>query len=78
MIPSEMAIRANFGIFWAVAGGIRALLRQYLARGSTGRHIEVFLTGGDGPLLASVLETGITLWPEMTLEGVRLAAEALS
>jgi type III pantothenate kinase len=66
------------GVFWAVAGGIRALVRQFVGNKLSGhREYEVFLTGGDAPLLATVLETSIYLWPEMTLEGVRLAAEAL-
>ena len=72
---TKAAIEA--GIFWAVAGGIRALIRQFVGLRSTGRHPEVFLTGGDAHLLATVLETTISLWPEMTLEGIRLAAEAL-
>ena len=68
--PSAM----EAGIFWAVSGGIEALLRQYrLYCGST---MEVFLTGGDGPLLHAVLPEA-HLWPEMTLEGIRLSAEAL-
>lgn len=62
------------GIFWAVAGGIEALIRAY--RIHCGSTVEVFLTGGDGPLLHSVLREA-QLWPEMTLEGIRLSAEAL-
>jgi type III pantothenate kinase len=66
------------GVFWAVAGGIRALIRQFVGHKLSGRRdYEVFLTGGDAALLATVLETSIYLWPEMTLEGIRLAAEAL-
>jgi type III pantothenate kinase len=68
--PSAM----EAGIFYAVAGGIEALVRQYnLHCGST---TEVFLTGGDAPLLHAVLPEA-RLWPEMTLEGIRLSAEAL-
>jgi type III pantothenate kinase len=62
------------GIFWAVAGGVEALRRE-LARVSP-RPAEVFLTGGDGPLLAPVLGPDIQHWPFMTLEGVRVVAEA--
>lgn len=62
------------GIFWAVAGGIEAIVREY--RIHCGSTVEVFLTGGDGPLLHSVLREP-QLWPEMTLEGIRLSAEAL-
>jgi hypothetical protein len=38
---------------------------------------EVFLTGGDAPLLQTGLQGDLQLWPNMTLEGIRLAAEAL-
>src|SRR5579875_2988342 len=64
----------ELGVFWAVAGGIAALLREY--RSFCRSQIEVFLTGGDGWRLHSALaET--QLWPEMTLEGLRLSAEVL-
>jgi type III pantothenate kinase len=64
------AMRA--GIYWAVAGGIKALIRQF--KGSY-RHTKVFLTGGDAALLLPVMESDIRYWPQMTLEGVRLSAE---
>ena len=90
------------GVFWAVVGGVGALIEQ-LER-QAGVTSDVFLTGGDAPLLESALKqwavgsgqravTGesplpeipgdrsqcsLLLWPEMTLEGIRLAAEALS
>ena len=35
---------------------------------------EVFLTGGNGAILARTLDRSYHLWPQMTLEGVRLAA----
>lgn len=63
------------GIFWAVAGGIRAIIGELSARART--TPEVFLTGGNGLILSSTLERGIHLWPQMTLEGVRLATESL-
>lgn len=75
-LPGTATIPAmEAGIFWAAAGGIEAILRNY--RGRHASQIEVFLTGGDGPLLHSVLPQ-TQLWPEMTLEGIRLSAEALS
>lgn len=64
----------ELGIFWAAAGGIAALMREY--RSLCRSEIEVFLTGGDGPRLESVLPEAHP-WPEMTLEGIRLSAEAL-
>jgi len=65
------------GIFWAVAGGVRALIRQLTAQMASRHPCEIFLTGGDAPLLAPVLEQSVHLWPEMTLEGIRLTAETL-
>lgn len=69
--PAAMAL----GIYWAVAGGIRALLHAYMRQIQP--EMEVFLTGGDGPRLQAVLPEA-HLWPEMTLDGIRLSAEALS
>jgi type III pantothenate kinase len=63
----------ELGIFWAAAGGINSLLREY--RSFCRSEIEVFLTGGDGPYLRTVFPDA-HLWPEMTLEGIRLSAEA--
>jgi len=65
------------GIFWAVAGGIKALLRQLAARAGASRRHEIFLTGGEAWYLAPVMDLDVQLWPTMTLEGIRLAAEAL-
>jgi type III pantothenate kinase len=64
----------ELGIFWAVAGGIAILLREY--RSLCRSEIEVFLTGGDSPRLESVIPEAQP-WPEMTLEGIRLSAETL-
>jgi type III pantothenate kinase len=65
------AIRS--GIFRAVAGGIRQALEEMREVGP----VVVFLTGGDGRVLHPVLGEEVMYWPEMTLEGIRLAAEAL-
>jgi type III pantothenate kinase len=65
------------GIFWAVAGGIKAILRQLGTRTGALRRREVFLTGGDAHYLAPVMDAEVRVWREMTLEGIRLAAEAL-
>lgn len=72
---TEAAIRA--GVFWAVAGGIRALVQQTAERIEAHRYPEVYLTGGDAALLAAALDPSVHVWPEMTLEGIRLAADAL-
>jgi type III pantothenate kinase len=63
------------GVFWAVVGGIAALIEQYSALATI--PPEIFLTGGDAPLLRPALRGTVVAWPEMTLEGIRLAAEAL-
>lgn len=69
-IDTTMAIEA--GIYWAVVGGIQALLHRMKDRGPA----QIFLTGGDGALLAPAMDADVILWPEMTLEGIRIAAEA--
>jgi type III pantothenate kinase len=74
-MPGASTIAAmETGIFWAVAGGVRALIEQYAS--AVGAAPEVFLTGGDGAALHAVLPNA-QLWPTMTLEGIRLSAEAL-
>ncbi len=66
----------ELGVFWSAVGGIFAVLDAYR------RHFDaepvVYLTGGDSAALAAALGPAVTLWPEMTLEGVRLAAESLA
>jgi type III pantothenate kinase len=61
------------GIFWAVAGGIRALTDQLAVQADA--TPALFVTGGDAALLKPGLEGGFVLWPEMTLQGLRLTAE---
>jgi type III pantothenate kinase len=62
------------GIFFAVVGGIRALIGELESGQITA---DIFLTGGDSGLVAPALPTQIVLWPEMTLEGIRISAELL-
>ena len=61
------------GVFWAAVGGIQALVTRLAARATS--PSLVFLTGGDSPLLAEALNQGVHLWPDMTLEGMRITAE---
>jgi type III pantothenate kinase len=63
------------GVYWAVAGGIQALVEQMTM--VAGMAPDLFFTGGDAALLRPVLGDPVHLWPEMTLEGIRLSAEAL-
>jgi len=75
-LPGTSTVAAiEAGVFWAAAGGIQALV----ARLATAANVtaELFLTGGDGPLLAKALDQDFHLWPNMTLEGIRIAAEAM-
>jgi type III pantothenate kinase len=62
------------GVYYAVAGGINLLIQRYKA--SSRFDSLVFLTGGDAALLQPGIAWEANLWPEMTLEGIRLAAEA--
>jgi len=82
---TERAIRG--GVFWAIAGGIKATLRQMALRcrnpwarkckPDVANDPAVFLTGGDARLVEAVMDGHIIVWPEMTLEGIRIAAEGL-
>ncbi len=75
-LPGKATIPAmEAGIYWAVAGGVRSLVCQY--RELLGTAPEVFLTGGDAETLRPGLEDLVDhFWPAMTLEGMRLTAEA--
>ena len=71
------------GIFWAVAGAAIAVTRQ-LSR-QTGTPTQLFIAGCDGWRLLPALREApeldgveIAYWREMTLEGIRLTAAALS
>ena len=70
------------GVFWAVAGGIKAVVRQMSFRARSASLYDrenpvVFMTGGDAELLEAVMDSWVIVWPEMTLEGIRIAAEGL-
>jgi type III pantothenate kinase len=61
------------GILWAVVGGIQVLTQRLAA--ASGTATTRYLTGGDALLLQSALGPAFHVWPEMTLEGLRVAAE---
>jgi type III pantothenate kinase len=71
------------GIFWAVAGGIRAICEGLAVEH---RDADVFLTGGDAAKLESslretlptALADSLRVVPWLTLDGIRLAAEAVA
>jgi type III pantothenate kinase len=78
-VPAPDTILAmEAGIFHAVVGGIECIARLLAERASVPPRL--FVTGGDGPLLASALSfpTPPLLWPEMTLEGILYSAEGLA
>lgn len=62
---TEAAIRA--GVIAAVVGAVERLARS---------SATVFVTGGDGPFLAARLGGGVVEWPNMTLDGIALSANA--
>jgi type III pantothenate kinase len=70
---ASTASAIKVGVAHAVVGGIEALVRGLESPAAGG--LEVYFGGGDGPwLFGEVNWPGSVLWPEMTLEGVRLAA----
>src|SRR5260370_1049528 len=66
------------GVYWAVAGGIKALVRQLSDKAGAFRDRSIFITGGDALCLQPVLDAEYLFWPSMTLDGILLAAETLS
>jgi type III pantothenate kinase len=75
VVPGTSTPRAmEAGVVWTVVGGIRALIEQSTRPDEP--VPQVFLTGGDGAFLAPLIPQA-EHWHTMTLEGVRLAAEAL-
>lgn len=68
------------GVYYGTLGAITRLIMEL---GSGGPHGldrgSLFFTGGDAALLTENEQylRRFTLWPEMTLEGIRLSAEAL-
>lgn len=85
-LPGRSTVAAmHAGIFWSVAGGIKTLVEEMAAQSQADSGMDIFLTGGDTTLLTPALERmlgGRPLWrfltrPNLTLEGIRLSAEAL-
>jgi type III pantothenate kinase len=69
-VSTRAAVEA--GVFWTAAGGVNTLIARMAERSR--QHPAVFLAGGDAGLLLPALNADVTLWPEITLEGIRLAA----
>ncbi len=76
-VPGTTTPRAiEAGLYWSVIGGVQMLVARMTS--AFGERPVVFLTGGDGPLLAPALDSATILWPQMILEGIRIAAESRS
>jgi type III pantothenate kinase len=80
-VGTNTAAAIEAGIHHAVAGGINQLISwqigEHFPRGRRLAQSAIFLTGGDALLLQTSIDDRAVLWPEMTLEGLRLSAEAL-
>jgi type III pantothenate kinase len=76
--PGKSTLAAiQAGIHSAVVGGVKQAIRKLDLRPHVGS--ELFVTGGDAEMIVSALTDIGPLhhWPAMTLEGIRLSAEAL-
>jgi type III pantothenate kinase len=71
---TRAAIQA--GVYWAVVGGIQTLVGRQDPKADA--RPVIFLTGGDAPLLQPGLSCQAVHWPQMTLEGLRIAAETMT
>jgi pantothenate kinase type III len=63
------------GARWCLAGGVERLVRLLVERWAEYDRVEPLLTGGDAAVLRACLPAGV-LCPTLTLEGIRIAAEA--
>src|SRR5262249_51207506 len=76
VVPGTSTVAAiKAGIHSAVTGGVSELILKM--RSAQGTQVEVFITGGDAALVAPALSASAIVWPEMTLDGIRLSAQAL-
>ena len=59
------------GLYWGAVGAVKELVAR-VAASLAGKPV-VYLTGGDGELLAPHLDRPVELAPELTLHGIHLA-----
>jgi type III pantothenate kinase len=77
-VPAPSTIPAmQAGILHAVVGGARSLVSRLQQQVGAAANLHVFLTGGDSGLIKLERDWLVTRWPAMTLEGIRLTANAL-
>lgn len=70
---AEAMVLGLVACFW---GGVGHVAQEYMKRSDT--RAVFYLGGGDGARLAAGFKLGEHhLWPEMTLEGIRIAGEQL-
>jgi type III pantothenate kinase len=62
------------GVFWAVAGGVQAVVAEYVEKSERLPH--VFLTGGDAALLHDTVFHHAQLCPLLTIDGIRRSARS--
>jgi type III pantothenate kinase len=76
-LPGKSTVEAMVLGLWACfRGGVERVARDYLAKAASGAVF--YIGGGDGAVFAKDCPLGEShYWPEMTLEGIRIAAEQL-
>jgi type III pantothenate kinase len=76
-LPGTSTVGAmQAGIYWAVEGGIASINAQFVSTGFDSP--SMYITGGDADLILPSLAYETRHWPEMTLEGIRLASAQIS
>lgn len=63
------------GTLFGLAGAVERLIDEY--RRTLGESMEIFLTGGDAPVLAAHLRVKMTLEPDLVLKGLARIADNL-
>ena len=72
MPPGQSTVPAiQAGILAAVVGGVERVVSEYQTTSLA--NCDLFITGGDGPIIAASLSHRAIAWPEMTLEGIRIS-----
>lgn len=72
-MPGKSTVGAiEAGLYYGAAGAIDCLVACLQSKSA--KKARVFLTGGDASTLVPSVDKHITHWPEMTLEGIRVAA----
>ncbi len=68
-LPARSTMAAmRAGVFWAVVGGVRALVLELSGGAASTANVDVFLTGGDaGSLHTAVRNALVTTSPKLTL-----------